>query len=31
MVYAEVNNDCDLKFCFKEYVFDDGTPFGVKE
>lgn len=31
MVYAEVNNDCDLKFCFKEYVFADGTPFGVKE
>ena len=31
MVYAEVNNDCDLKFCFKEYVFTDGTPFGIKE
>ena len=31
MVYADVNNDCDFKFCFKEYVFADGTPFGVKE
>ena len=31
MVYAEVNNDCDFKFYFKEYVFVDGTPFGVKE
>ena len=31
MVYAEVNNDCDFKFYFKEYVFADGTLFGVKE
>ena len=31
MVYADVNNDCDFKFYFKEYVFTDGTPFGVKE
>ncbi len=31
MVYADVNNDCDFKFYFKEYVFADGTPFGVKE
>lgn len=31
MVYANVNNDCDFKFCFKEYVFVDGTLFGVKE
>lgn len=31
MVYADVNNDCDFKFYFKEYVFADGTPFGIKE
>ena len=31
MVYVDVNNDCDFKFYFKEYVFADGTPFGVKE
>ena len=31
MVYADANNDCDFKFYFKEYVFADGTPFGVKE
>ena len=31
MVYVDVNNDCDFKFYFKEYVFADGTLFGVKE
>ena len=31
MVHIEVNNDFDFKFCFKEYVFADGTPFGIKE
>ena len=31
MVHIEVNNDVDFKFCFKEYVFADGTPFGIKE
>ena len=31
MVYADVNNDCDFKFYFKEYVFANGIPFGVKE
>ena len=31
IVYVEVNNDCDFKFCFKKYVFTDGTPFGIKE
>lgn len=31
MVYTEVNNDCDFKFYFKEHVFADGTPFGIKE
>ena len=31
MVYTDVNNDCDFKFYFKEYVFADDTPFGVKE
>ena len=31
MVHIEVNNDFDFKFCFKEYVFTDGTPFGIKE
>ena len=31
MVYVDVNNDCDFKFYFKEYVFADGIPFGVKE
>lgn len=29
--YFRVNNDCDFKFKFKEYVFADGTPFGIKE
>ena len=31
MVHIEVNNDCDFKFYFKEYVFADGIPFGIKE
>lgn len=31
IVYVDVNNDCDFKFYFKEYVFIDGTPFGIKE
>ena len=31
MVHIEVNNDFDFKFCFKEYIFTDGTPFGIKE
>ena len=31
MVYADVNNDCDFKFYFKEYVFVDSTLFGIKE
>ena len=31
MVHIEVNNNFDFKFCFKEYVFTDGTPFGIKE
>lgn len=31
IVHIEVNNDFDFKFCFKEYVFADGTPFGIKE
>ena len=31
IVHIEVNNDFDFKFFFKEYVFADGTPFGIKE
>lgn len=31
MVHIEINNNFDFKFCFKEYVFTDGTPFGIKE
>lgn len=31
MVHIEVNNDFDFKFYFKEYVFTDDTPFGIKE
>lgn len=31
MVYIEVNNNRDFKFYFKECVFADGTPFGIKE
>ena len=31
MVHIEVNNGFDFKFCFKEYIFTDGTPFGIKE
>ena len=31
MVYAEVNNDYDFKFYLKEYIFANGTQFGIKE
>ena len=31
IIYADVNNDRDFKFYFKEYVFIDDTPFGIKE
>ena len=31
IVFDGVNNDCNFKFYFKECVFADGTPFGIKE
>ena len=31
LVKSYVEDDFDFKFCFKEYIFTDGTPFGIKE
>ena len=31
IVYNVGSLSFDFKFCFKEYIFTDGTPFGIKE
>ena len=29
--YCNIDNNCDFELDFEEYIFADGTPFGIKE
>lgn len=30
-IYCNIDNNCDFELDFEEYIFADGTPFGIKE